>query len=202
MTSPVPGYKVTTSFGVPGSWAAGEHTGEDYACPVGTPVVAAAGGTIVKAGNQGDYGNRIDIRCHVDSCEHSYSHLSRFHVKVGQVVGAGQMIGESGNTGRSTGPHCHYEERHTPYGYYDYRAPHHSHSDTAPTPEPPPKRRRKATMILAKTADDGAIYLVGVSGAAHVGTPPAVDEIKLALADPNHIAVVDDYTLEQLIAAG
>lgn len=164
MASPVPGYKVTTAYGVPGSWAAGEHTGEDYACPVGTPVVAAAPGTVVRAENQGDYGNRIDIRCDLDNCEHSYSHLSRFHVKAGQHVGAGQMLGESGNTGRSTGPHVHYEQRHHPYGYYDYHRPSHSSSTSEPEPEPDDDEGEDMLVIVAP---NGAAYLIVGATRAH-----------------------------------
>lgn len=136
MGNPVPGYKVTTAFGVPGNWAAGKHTGEDYACPTGTPLVASSPGTVVKAGWQGDYGNRVDIRCDADGCEHSYSHLSDIQVSVNQKVKAGAIIGLSGSTGNSTGPHCHYEERYSPYGYHNYRKPVHS-TGQDPVPQPP-----------------------------------------------------------------
>lgn len=130
MTSPVPG-GIGTPYGVPGSWAAGVHTGEDYPCPSGTPVLAAAGGTVMKAGDQGDYGLRVDVRCSADGCEHSYSHLSRIDVHAGQAVSAGQQVGLSGNTGRSSGPHLHYEERDNPYGYHNHRAP--VHTGSAPS---------------------------------------------------------------------
>jgi murein DD-endopeptidase MepM/ murein hydrolase activator NlpD len=89
--------------------------------PIGTNVVAAHGGTVVKAGPNGAgdgpaYGNAIVIK-HGNGLYTQYAHLSRVDVKVGQVVTTGQHIGLSGNTGNSTGPHLHFEVRTTPnYG--------------------------------------------------------------------------------------
>lgn len=119
---PVPGKPVTTPFGKPGSWAAGYHTGDDYACPTGTSVRATASGTVKDVNWGGDYGTHVVIES-PDKVRQLYAHLSKKLVKVGQNVKAGEEIAKSGNTGRSTGPHLHYEERVSPYAYRNHRKP-------------------------------------------------------------------------------
>ncbi|WP_187329490.1 peptidoglycan DD-metalloendopeptidase family protein [Halomicronema hongdechloris] len=85
------------------------HRGIDVAGPVGTPIVAAADGTVERAGwNSGGYGNLVDIR-HPDGSMTRYAHNSRLLVRTGQQVRQGQQIAEMGSTGRSTGPHLHFE---------------------------------------------------------------------------------------------
>lgn len=86
------------------------HTGVDIAAPVGRSVVAVAEGTIIFTGWNGNYGKCIIIR-HDFGYETVYGHLSRIHVNVGDRVRKAQKIGEVGNTGRSTGPHLHFEVR-------------------------------------------------------------------------------------------
>ncbi|QER89504.1 M23 family metallopeptidase [Streptomyces tendae] len=119
--SPVKNYKLSASFAQNGGMWAHKHSGQDYAVPTGTPVMAAHGGTVVKAGGNGAgdgpaYGNAIVIK-HGSKTYSQYAHLSSVHVKVGQVVKTGQKIALSGNTGNSSGPHLHFEIRTTPnYG--------------------------------------------------------------------------------------
>ena len=86
------------------------HKGTDWAAPVGTPVMAAFGGTILAAGDGGTYGNLIKIS-HPGNLETRYAHLSAFAdgIKAGVAVTAGQLIGYIGTTGQSTGPHLHFE---------------------------------------------------------------------------------------------
>ncbi len=84
------------------------HKGLDIAAPTGTPIFAAAAGTISLAETQGGYGNCIEIQ-HSDEYLTRYGHLSKIDVKTGQKVKRGQYIGEVGSIGRSTGAHCHYE---------------------------------------------------------------------------------------------
>ncbi|XGB42274.1 MAG: LysM peptidoglycan-binding domain-containing M23 family metallopeptidase [Nodosilinea sp. LVE1205-7] len=85
------------------------HRGIDIAGPIGTPVVAAAGGVVVRSGwNSGGYGNVVDIR-HGDGSMTRYAHNSRLLVREGQEVKQGQLISEIGSTGNSTGPHLHFE---------------------------------------------------------------------------------------------
>jgi murein DD-endopeptidase MepM/ murein hydrolase activator NlpD len=86
------------------------HPGFDLAAPTGTPVGAAAAGKVVRAGAAGTYGNLVVIR-HADGLETRYAHLSRVDVKVGDEVPQGAQIGAVGTTGRSTGPHLHFEVR-------------------------------------------------------------------------------------------
>ena len=86
------------------------HQGVDWAAPTGTPVSAAFDGRVAFAGDAGAYGNLIKL-LHVDGRETRYAHLSKFapNLTPGQVVRAGQVIGYVGSTGRSTGPHLHFE---------------------------------------------------------------------------------------------
>ena len=86
------------------------HEGIDFNAEIGTPVVAAAGGVVVTAEKHPQYGNLIEID-HGNNFTTRYAHLSKLSVKEGQVVRRGKEIGLSGNTGRSTGPHLHFEVR-------------------------------------------------------------------------------------------
>ncbi|RKN11115.1 M23 family metallopeptidase [Streptomyces radicis] len=109
-TAPVSGYPVSAAYGIPGGWAAGYHTGVDWAAPTGTTVRSVGPGTVVLAGDAGDYGNAVIIKM-TDGYYTLYAHLSVVTVRVGQQVSGGTQVGESGNTGRSTGPHLHFEVR-------------------------------------------------------------------------------------------
>ena len=87
------------------------HEGVDMGCPVGTAVHASDGGTVIRAGYFGGYGLCVDIE-HSDGWTSRYGHLNSTAVKAGDKVYQGQYIAESGNSGRSTGPHLHFETRH------------------------------------------------------------------------------------------
>lgn len=86
------------------------HYGVDLANAMGTNVVAADGGVVTRVGMAGSYGNLIIID-HQNGTSTRYAHLSAYNVKVGDVVQKGQSIGKIGSTGRSTGPHLHFEVR-------------------------------------------------------------------------------------------
>jgi murein DD-endopeptidase MepM/ murein hydrolase activator NlpD len=86
------------------------HPGIDIAVPTGTPIRAAGGGTVADAGDDPEYGHFILIT-HPDGYQSMYGHASRVLVIPGQVVAAGEVIGLSGSTGRSTAPHLHFEIR-------------------------------------------------------------------------------------------
>lgn len=86
------------------------HAGQDIAVPVGTPIAATDGGTVTVASVQSGYGNVVYIK-HDGGVESRYAHLSSFAVRPGQSVKRGEVIGRSGNTGTSTGPHLHFEIR-------------------------------------------------------------------------------------------
>ena len=87
------------------------HEGVDFMSETGRPVVSAAGGVVVYSDNHPEYGNMIEID-HGNGLTTRYAHLSKRLVKVGDVVLRGLKIGEVGNTGRSTGPHLHFEVRY------------------------------------------------------------------------------------------
>jgi murein DD-endopeptidase MepM/ murein hydrolase activator NlpD len=86
------------------------HEGIDFITDTGTPVVAAAGGVVQFAGFHPQYGNMIDID-HGNELVTRYAHLSKVLVKEGDLLQRGRRIGDSGTTGRSTGPHLHFEVR-------------------------------------------------------------------------------------------
>ena len=86
------------------------HTGLDFRASTGDPVRATAYGKVISAGWQGGYGRMVEID-HGNTLSTRYGHLSEINVKVGDIVRIGQVIGAVGSTGRSTGPHLHYETR-------------------------------------------------------------------------------------------
>lgn len=86
------------------------HEGVDFSAETGTPISAAAGGVVVGAEFHPEYGNLIEID-HGHEVTTRYAHVAKMHVKLGALVRRGQMIAEVGNTGRSTGPHLHFEVR-------------------------------------------------------------------------------------------
>lgn len=86
------------------------HEGIDFVADVGTPVYASAGGVVQTAESHPQYGNLIEID-HGNDFSSRYAHLSKISVKPGQIIKRGQLIAASGNTGRSTGPHLHFEVR-------------------------------------------------------------------------------------------
>jgi murein DD-endopeptidase MepM/ murein hydrolase activator NlpD len=102
---PLPSGRFTSGFGM--RWGR-MHRGIDLAAPRGTAVRAADGGTVTFAGYRGAMGNLIIIN-HGAGMETYYAHLNRIHVSRGQSVHRGQHIGDVGSTGRSTGPHLHFE---------------------------------------------------------------------------------------------
>jgi murein DD-endopeptidase MepM/ murein hydrolase activator NlpD len=98
---------VTSGFG----WRWGRmHEGIDIACASGTPVVAAASGTVIHAGWLGGYGNLVVVD-HGNGVATAYAHNTSFAVGVGQSVSQGQVVAYAGSTGNSSGPHVHFEVR-------------------------------------------------------------------------------------------
>ena len=102
---PISGGRYSSGFGK--RWGR-MHKGVDWACSVGTAVKASCGGTVVSAGWSSGYGYCITIR-HPDGRQTRYAHLSKILVSAGKKVKQGEKIALSGNTGRSTGPHLHFE---------------------------------------------------------------------------------------------
>jgi murein DD-endopeptidase MepM/ murein hydrolase activator NlpD len=86
------------------------HTGVDFRVQSGDPVRATANGKVVSYGWSGGYSRMVEID-HGNGLSTRYGHLSEVNVKIGDYVKTGQVIGEVGSTGRSTGPHLHYETR-------------------------------------------------------------------------------------------
>jgi murein DD-endopeptidase MepM/ murein hydrolase activator NlpD len=113
MRTPIDGARLSSRFGKRRHPILGYtrmHAGVDFAAPKGTPIYAAGNGTVVQAGRNGGYGNYIRIR-HNGTFQTAYAHLSKFARKTrkGARVKQGQIVGYVGTTGRSTGPHLHYE---------------------------------------------------------------------------------------------
>ncbi|WP_050452051.1 M23 family metallopeptidase [Candidatus Burkholderia verschuerenii] len=84
------------------------HPGMDLVAPTGTPILASAGGRVIQSGERNGYGNAVDIR-HSNGIVTRYGHASKLLVHLGDYVMPGQEIAEVGSTGRSTGPHLHFE---------------------------------------------------------------------------------------------
>ena len=112
--SPTAGRAVSSRFGRridPFKRRAAMHSGMDFKAPKGFPVRATGSGKVTKAGYNGSYGRMVEI-AHGNGLTTRYAHMSRVKVKVGQWVRSGKIVGKVGSTGRSTGPHLHYEVRH------------------------------------------------------------------------------------------
>lgn len=108
---PVEGSELGSAFGWrldPLTGQRAMHTGLDFPADVGTPILAAAGGVVVAQEFHPAYGNVVEID-HGNQLVTRYAHSSRVHVRKGDVVKRGQLIAEVGSTGRSTGPHLHFE---------------------------------------------------------------------------------------------
>jgi murein DD-endopeptidase MepM/ murein hydrolase activator NlpD len=88
-----------------------QHPGIDFSAPSGTPIIASGNGTVTSLGYDAAYGNYLMIS-HSDGFVSKYAHARKIHVRQGQAVKRGQIIAEVGSTGRSTGPHLHYEITH------------------------------------------------------------------------------------------
>jgi len=113
MREPVKGARFTSGYGYRRHPILGTrrmHNGVDWAAPRGTPILAPGDGTVAFVGRKGGYGNHIRIR-HGNGYKTTFSHMQRFaaNIRKGVKVQQGQVIGYIGSTGRSTGPHLHYE---------------------------------------------------------------------------------------------
>ncbi|MGB1106481.1 MAG: M23 family metallopeptidase [Alphaproteobacteria bacterium] len=111
--TPISGARLSSSYGMrrhPVSGYNSMHRGVDFAAPTGTPIIAAGSGVVTEAGWYSSYGRYIRIR-HNSTYDTAYAHMSRIArgVRAGARVEQGQVIGYVGSTGRSTGPHLHYE---------------------------------------------------------------------------------------------
>ena len=113
LRTPLDGARISSGFGLRSHPVLGfnrMHQGIDFAAPSGTPIYAAADGTIVSAKREGGYGLMVRIR-HAGGVETRYAHMSRFarNIAAGRRVRQGTVVGAVGSTGLSTGPHLHYE---------------------------------------------------------------------------------------------
>ena len=114
VSRPLPAeFETTSGFGTrtdPFTRGSAMHTGIDFRAPSGTAIRATAPGKVTEAGLQGGYGNMVEID-HGGGLTTRYAHMSSVEVDVGDTVVKGEVVGRVGSTGRSTGPHLHYETR-------------------------------------------------------------------------------------------
>jgi len=113
IANPLPGATISSTFGTrvdPFHKSKAFHSGIDFKATSGTPVKASGVGKVIMAGRNGGYGLMVEID-HGNGLTSRYAHLSRISVNVGDMVTTGQTVGKVGSTGRSTGPHLHYEVR-------------------------------------------------------------------------------------------
>jgi len=112
-TLPVKAAYLGSPFGIRSDPIAGLralHEGIDFNAEPGTPVIAAADGVVLSAAYHNDFGNMVELD-HGEGLTTRYAHLSRMDVKPGRLIKRGELLGAVGNTGRSTGPHLHFEVR-------------------------------------------------------------------------------------------
>jgi murein DD-endopeptidase MepM/ murein hydrolase activator NlpD len=113
IANPSPGHSVSSTFGVrkdPLLGMPAMHSGMDFRAPMGSDARVTAAGTVVSAGWNGGYGRMVEVQ-HAGGFTTRYGHLSKILVKKGQELALGDVVGKVGSSGRSTGPHLHYEVR-------------------------------------------------------------------------------------------
>ena len=113
ISNPAPGRAISSTFGVrkdPFLGTPALHSGMDFSAPTGFPAKATAAGTVARAGWNGGYGRLVEID-HGNGLSTRFAHLSRIDVVEGRKVERGDIVGVVGSSGRSTGPHMHYEIR-------------------------------------------------------------------------------------------
>ena len=151
-------FPISQGYGVTTGTDANGHTGIDYACPEGTEILASADGVVMFSQfDSTGYGNAVIIQ-HNDGKSTVYAHLSKINVVQRQKVNQSDVIGLSGNTGNSTGPHLHFEARSV---WYDFRKhedpvtflPLMSFPDIKPVPKPD-------TLIGADSFQEGDLLKV------------------------------------------
>ena len=108
---PVTGYRISGHFGDVNSLYGKGHSGLDLAGPSGSTIVSVASGTVIAASYSGNCGNMTQIQLDAEDLVIMFCHQSRIIVEVGQHVEAGETVGYTGSTGRSTGPHLHVEAK-------------------------------------------------------------------------------------------
>lgn len=113
ISNPSPGHSISSTFGVrkdPLLGTPAMHSGLDFRAPMGSPARVTASGTVISAGWNGGYGRMVEVQ-HANGFTTRYGHLSKILVKEGQKLSTGDVVGKVGSSGRSTGPHLHYEVR-------------------------------------------------------------------------------------------
>jgi murein DD-endopeptidase MepM/ murein hydrolase activator NlpD len=111
-------FPVTFGYREPGPYAYGYHTGEDHACPIGSQCQATSYGHVVGIDIWGEsYGKHLVIRTADGKYDYGYCHMSHIRLSIGDHVTPGEPVGQSGDTGNTTGPHVHFEAR-TAGGHY------------------------------------------------------------------------------------
>jgi murein DD-endopeptidase MepM/ murein hydrolase activator NlpD len=141
---------ITSGFGYrsdPINGHAAMHPGLDFRGPIGSPIYAAAEGKVTFVGTKSGYGKVVEVS-HGNGMLTRYAHMSAWHAQVGQQVAAGDVIGQIGSTGRSTGPHLHFEVRINdravnPRPFLETAPP---CSRRSPS-RPPPARQREAGAV-------------------------------------------------------
>lgn len=113
IANPAPGHSVSSNFGPrrdPFIGRLAHHSGIDFRAPPGAPILSAGAGTVISAGWNGGYGRMVEID-HGNGLTTRYAHMSQISVQEGDRIEPGAIIGKVGSTGRSTGPHLHFEVR-------------------------------------------------------------------------------------------
>lgn len=176
MRTPINGARLSSGFGMRRHPILGYsklHRGTDFAAPTGTPIFAAGDGVIVQAGTNGGYGRYIRIK-HDSAYQTAYAHMSRFAkgMRAGVRVAQGQVIGYVGSTGRSTGPHLHYEVhlRGQQINPMSLRVP--------------TGRRLEGSALAAFQGERARIDALRAAGRAFAASDTAAPSVAFAMAEP------------------
>ncbi len=174
------------------------HTGIDYQSPPGTAILAAAGGVVVTQEFRPDYGNMVEVD-HGKDLVTRYAHASKVTVKKGDLVKRGQKIGEVGTTGRSTGPHLHFEVlvRGVPQDPHKFM----SASRSQPAQQLALASAAPAPMAIKAPAPVAATVTPAQPKAPSVATAPAVAQPQLRAVAPSAPAPVAAAPVPAGIAA-
>lgn len=161
----------------------GPHPGTDYACPMGTPILAPSDGVVIFAGYADGFGwHTVALYHPADNVSSTYGHMEAHYVGVGQVVRAGAMLGLADTQGWSTGPHLHYEMRvgDAPFGgfarNFDGDVWLHNHGAYGQSPLQPAGPLTPAQRVLIKNLQ--VILHVAVDGAWGKQTDDALELIR------------------------
>jgi len=200
LMNPLPGARISSGFGLRNVNLAGsskDHKGLDMADDMGKPIVSAGAGKVTFSGQVSGYGNFVQID-HGDGLVTRYGHMSVIAVNKGDAVVAGQQIGKVGSTGRSTGPHLHFEvlqdnKPQNPVSYISGGKPVPVQPKPKPKPAPPASYFQRVKDLFFKPANRGAAIQAAIQRQAAQQKPPVTAPSKPKQENPDPTGIYRQY---------